>query len=65
MPIPLLRAQRHDVDAIEQDLAAVHRRQAGDAAQQGGLAAAGRAEQGDELAFLDFAVDVAEHRVPA
>ncbi|MNK86595.1 hypothetical protein D3C87_1065120 [compost metagenome] len=54
-------AQRHDVDAIQQDLAAIHWRQSGNATQQGGLAATGRAEQGDELALVDFAVDIAEH----
>ncbi|MNF61107.1 hypothetical protein D3C84_427430 [compost metagenome] len=56
-----LRAHRHDIGTIEQDFAAIHRSQAGDAAQQGGFAATGRAEQGDELTFLDFAIDVAEH----
>src|SRR5690606_2564165 len=48
--------------AVEDDLPAIDLGQAGDAAQQGGLAAAGRAEQGDELAFFDFAIDVAEDR---
>src|SRR5450830_1238676 len=57
-----LRAQRDDVLVVEEYLAAVHRGQAGDAAQQGGLAATGRAEQGDEFTLGDFAVDVAEHR---
>ncbi|MNS50658.1 hypothetical protein D3C72_833120 [compost metagenome] len=57
-----LRAHRHDIGTIEQDFAAIHRSQAGDAAQQGGFAATGRAEQGDELTFLDFAIDIAEHR---
>src|SRR5471032_530835 len=57
-----LRAQRDDVLAIQQDFPAVYRRQAGDAAQQGRLAAARRAEQGDEFALGDFAVDVTEYR---
>ena len=52
----------HDVLAIQEDLATVHRRKPGDAAQQSGFAATGRAEQGDELAFGDLAIDIAEHR---
>ncbi|MNR46202.1 hypothetical protein D3C85_1651390 [compost metagenome] len=47
---------------IEQDLAAVHRGQPGDAAQQRGLAATGRTEEGDEFTLADFTVDVAEDR---
>ena len=61
MPIPRLRTQRHDIDAIEEDLAAIDRCQAGDATQQCGFAATGGAEQGDEFTLVDFAVDVAEH----
>ncbi len=59
----LLRAQRHDVVAVQQDLPAVHRGEPGDATQQRGLAAPGGAEQGDEFAALDVAVDVLENRV--
>jgi len=58
----LLRAQGHDVLAVEEDLAAIYRRQPGDAAQQRGLAATGRAEQGDEFALGDAAIDIAENR---
>ncbi|MCY1177578.1 hypothetical protein D9M73_178920 [compost metagenome] len=58
----LLRRQRHQVLPVQQDLPAVHFGQAGDAAQQGGLAAAGRAQQGDEFTLADFAVNVAEDR---
>ena len=56
-----LRAQRHDVDAIEQDLAAIHRRQPGDTTQQRGLAATGRADEHQEAAFLDGEVDALQH----
>ncbi|CAI8923999.1 hypothetical protein EMIT0180MI3_360027 [Priestia megaterium] len=56
-----LRAQWDEVVTFQQNLATVHRGQAGDATQQRGLAATGRAEQGDEFAFLDFAVDVTEY----
>jgi len=37
------------------------RQQSVDTAQQRGLAAAGRADDGDDLALADFEVDVAEH----
>ena len=42
------------------DLARVVRQQAVDAAQQRGLAAAGRADHGDDFALADLEVDVAE-----
>ncbi len=57
-----LRAQRDDVLPVEDDLAGIHRGQAGNAAQQSGLATTGRAEEGDEFALADLAIDVAEHR---
>jgi len=59
--VSLLRAQRNDVLAIKQNFPTVNRGQTGNAAQQRGLAAPGRAEQGDELAFGNFAVDIAKH----
>ena len=46
-----------DVLAADHDLAGVQHFQAGDAAQQGGLADAGRADDDEELAFLDGQVD--------
>ncbi len=46
-----------DILAMEHDAAAVRRFQPGDDAQQAGLAAAGRAEQGDQFAALDVQVD--------
>ena len=45
---------------VQPDRAAGHLQQAGDAVQRGGFAAAGRAEQGDELAPLDRQGDVAQ-----
>ena len=42
-----------DVLAVEQDAALVRRLEAGEQAQQRGLAAAGRAEQREELALED------------
>ena len=50
-----------DALAVDQDLAAVDRQQAVDAAQQGGLAAARRADNGDDFARSDLEIDVAEH----
>ena len=57
-----LRGKRQQILPVEDYLTAIDRCQAGDAAQQRGLAAAGRAEQGDEFAPVDFAVDVTEYR---
>ena len=48
--------------AAEQHLALGRCDQAGDAAQQGGLAAAAAAEQRDELALADVQRDAVEHR---
>ncbi|MCY1425180.1 hypothetical protein D9M71_409630 [compost metagenome] len=56
-----LRAERYQVVAVQEDLAAVDRGQPGNATQQGGFTATGRAEQGDEFAAFNLAVDVAEH----
>ena len=56
----LLRPQRVDAPVVEPDPAAGRRQQPGDAVQRGRLAAAGRAEQGDELALLDGQRHVAQ-----
>ncbi|ESR71714.1 hypothetical protein T266_08105 [Pseudomonas aeruginosa VRFPA05] len=56
----LLRRQRHHILAVDEDAPAVDLGQPGDAAQQGGLAAAAGAEQGDELAAGGGEVDIAE-----
>ena len=52
--------RRHvdDVRAVDQDLPAGDVLEPGDQAQQRGLAAAGRADEDDELAVLDLEVDV-------
>ena len=42
-------------------IAAARFLEAGDDAQQGRLAAAGRTDEDDELALIDFEVDVLEH----
>ncbi|GAA3216905.1 hypothetical protein GCM10020256_19520 [Streptomyces thermocoprophilus] len=54
---PLVRRQRGDVLVAEVDGAAAGFLQAGDHAQGGGLAAAGRAEQGEEGALRDGQVE--------
>ena len=53
--------RRQDVDAsvADADLAGVEFGEAGDHAQQRGLTAAGRPEQGEELAIFDLERDVA------
>ena len=50
---PPVRRHAGDVLAVEQDAALVGRLEAGEHAQQRGLAAAGRAEQREELALVD------------
>ena len=47
--------------AVEPDLAGARLLQPGDDAQQRRLAAAGRADEDDELAVRDVEVDVVEH----
>ena len=56
----LLRRELVDARLVQPDRAAGHVQQPGDAVQRGGLAAAGRAEQGDELAPPDRQRDVAQ-----
>ena len=51
-----------DVAAEQADRAARRLLEAGDGAQQRGLAAAGGAEDRDELAGLDREVDAVQHR---
>jgi hypothetical protein len=49
---PMRRHRRH-LDAVEHDAAGVRSLEAGDQPQQGGLAAARRAEQREELAVMN------------
>jgi hypothetical protein len=50
-----------DALIADHDLAGIVRQQAVDAEQQRGLAATGRADNGDDLALADIEVDVAEN----
>ena len=58
--IALGRARMGDVTPAHLDAAAVLQVEAGDCAQQGGLAAARRAEEADELAAMDVEIDAAQ-----
>ncbi|MOA01740.1 hypothetical protein D3C78_1211620 [compost metagenome] len=58
--IPLLGRQQGDVATPLPDLATARQIQPGDRPQQGGLAAAGRAEEADELPLLDGEGDILE-----
>ncbi len=51
-----------DPAALDQDVAGGRVVEAGDQAQQGGLAAAGRADEDDEFTVGDFEVDAVDHR---
>ncbi len=51
---------RHSV-ALKHDLAAVNGLQSIDAAKQGGLAAARRTDEADDLVLLDLEIDPAQH----
>ena len=55
-------AGRGDLEVVELDGAGVGPGQAGDQRDKRGLAGAGIAHNGDELAALDGEVDVGEHR---
>ena len=55
------RRRVDDVDAIDQHLAGGRILQPGDDAQQGGLAAAGRPDENDELAVVHVEVDALQH----
>ena len=55
---PAFRRRAHQILAIQQDLARIRQVEAGDHAQDGGLAAAGWAEQGEEFAALYAQADV-------
>ena len=59
---PQMRRHRVHRLAVDGDDAAVRRLEARDHAQQGGLAAARRAQQGKELAARDLQADVIHHR---
>ena len=61
---PLGRRARH-VDAVDQDLAAVGTLEAADQAERRGLAAPGRAEEGEELPRRDLQIDAPEHGLRA
>ena len=56
--VPLLGRQVGDVAVTDADLAAGHLLQAGEHPQAGGLAAAGGADEDEELAVLDLEVEV-------
>jgi hypothetical protein len=49
--VPAMRSEIRSVDTVDPDSAAVRLEQSGDRVQQGGLARAGRPEEGDEFAF--------------
>ena len=51
---PLVRRHVGDVDAIEEDPPFGRALEAGQHAQQGGLAGTGAAQQGEDLALADF-----------
>ena len=61
----LLRRQRVDPLLVLPDAARGQRQQPGQAVQRGRLAAAGRAEQGDELAPLDRQVEAGQRVLAA
>ncbi len=58
--VALVRGDRGDVLAVDQDLARVVLLEAGQDAQRGGLAAAGRAEQGEQLTGPDGQVEAVQ-----
>jgi hypothetical protein len=58
--LALPRSDVRDVAPMQHDAAVVYRRETSDRAQQRALAAAGRAEQHEELAVLDLRGDVAD-----
>ena len=60
--VALFNRDMGDVLVLDDDGALNRLNEAGDGAQGGRLAAAGRAEEGEELAFLDMDVDVLEGR---
>ena len=59
------RRQRVEPLAVHQDAPRVRRLEAGEEAEEGGLAAAGGAEEGQHLAAPDGEGDAVEHRVAA
>jgi hypothetical protein len=56
-----LRSRRIDLPVFEQDGARRHRRETGDQVEKRGLAAAGMADDRNELTLVDGQVDVAQH----
>ncbi len=67
MPRRMRRSERRprDVLAVEHDAAGAHRLHAGQGAQEGGLAGAIGADQGNQFALADFEVDALERLDPA
>ncbi len=63
--IALRRAPVGDVDAINEDLPGAWLFEAGDEAQRRRLASAGLAQKHEELAVLDFEVEVLQRGVAA
>jgi hypothetical protein len=63
--VALLRRQLVHPSITDADFAGVDALQPGQCAQRGGLAAAGRPEQHDELAVPDVQVELADHVVGA
>jgi len=63
--VPLAGLEAADVVVIEEDRAAADVRliESGDDTQEGRLAAAGRAKQGDQFAGLDFQTDILQDGV--
>ena len=58
--VPFMGGQVVDGLVVKADLAAVHRIETGDHAQQGGFAAAGGAQQGEEFPGADGQVDAVQ-----
>ncbi len=58
--LPLARAYVGDIAACQQHLPRIGLLQPRDHAQQGGLAAAGRTQQGDQFAWGEFQRDLVE-----
>ena len=58
--VPPERRQAFDMLALEPDLASRRREESGDQAQRRRLAATGRSEQRDELAFVDVKIDAGD-----
>ncbi len=60
---PFVRRQARDVPARKKDIARSRLHEPSDDAERGGLAAAGRAEEGDELFVVDIEVEAVQNAV--